>query len=342
MKHLNTSFYTLLLFLFMTITSYADTLTMKDGSVLIGHVISQEKNNLKFETSFAGIINVQWDQVKTLTTDHPVTIMLVTDELVSTRYISNIEGDISQIKKEGEEWKTAFKSHNVSYINPELWRLGQGFKMTALLNFSLKSQHGNTVKEEFDIDGEIKFKSLQDRYTFKGLLEHDTSAEKTTSDNWLFSSKYDSFFSKKQYYGAQLQFERDRFTDLDLRTSFGPHIGHQLYESYELNLSSDIGLFKVLEDNIDNDDTNYLALSWNINYDQYFFDELTQLYHNQQGLWDWEKSGKVTFISWTGFRFPLRSGVVASAELEWEYDSQPNESIQKSDRTYRIKLGYKW
>ncbi|MCU7835651.1 MAG: DUF481 domain-containing protein [gamma proteobacterium symbiont of Taylorina sp.] len=329
-----------ILLLFALSISKADTLTMKDGSSLVGHVISQEKNILKFDTSFAGIINVKWEQVKTIDTEQPVTIMLVTDELVSTKHISNIEGEISQIKKAGEEWKTAFKSHNVSYINPEPWLLDQGFKISALFNVSLKSQRGNTVKEELDLDGEIRFRSLQDRYTFKGLLEHDTSGDKTTSDNWLFSSKYDSFFTKKQYYGAQLQFERDRFTDLDLRTSFGPHIGHQRYESDELNLSSDIGLFKVWEDNII--DTDYLALNWNINYDQYFFNETTQLYHNQQGLWDWEKSGKVTFISWTGFRFPLRDGIVASTELEWEYDSQPNESINKSDRTYRIKLGYQW
>jgi len=341
MKIVFRSFYIIIL-LFTLTASNADTLTMKDGSVLVGHVISQKKNILKFNTSFAGIINVKWEQVKTIDTEQPVTIMLVTDELVLTKHISNIEGGISQIKKAGEEWKTAFKSHNVSYINPEPWLLGQGFKISARANVSLKSQRGNTVKDELDMDGEVKFRSLQDRYTFKGLLEHDTSADITTSDNWLFSSKYDSFYTKKQYYGAQLQLERDRFTDLNLRTSFGPHIGHQRYESDELNLSTDIGFFKVWEDNIINADTDYLALNWNINYDQYFFNKITQFYHNQQGLWDWEKSGKVTFISWTGFRFPLRGGIVASAELEWEHDSQPTESIHKSDRTYRIKLGYQW
>lgn len=340
MKIVFGSFYIILLF--MLTVSNADTLTMKDGSVLVGHIISQEKNKLKFNTSFAGIITVEWEQVKTIDTEQPVTIMLVTDELVSTKHISNIEGGVSQVKKADEEAKTAFKSHNVSYINPDSWLLGKGFKVTALANVSLKSQHGNTVKDEVDLDGEVKFRSLQDRYTFKGLLEHDTSADKTTSDNWLFSSKYDSFFTKKQYYGAQLLLERDQFADLNLRTSLGPHIGHQRYESYELNLSSDIGLFKVWEDNIVDRDSEYLAISWNINYDQYFFNEITQIYHNQKGFWDWEKSGKITFVSWTGFRFPLRAGIVASAELEWEYDSQPNESTKNSDRTYRIKLGYQW
>lgn len=45
--------------------------------------------------------------------------MLVTDEVIESRYINNIENGISQIKKEGKEWKTAFKTDNVAYINPD-------------------------------------------------------------------------------------------------------------------------------------------------------------------------------------------------------------------------------
>ena len=143
---------TLGVFIFIAIyslsSSWADTLVMKDGSVLMGEILNQEKNILKFKTSYAGVINVTWDQVKTFQTDKPATIMLVTDELVKTKYISNIADGITQIKKEGEEWKTAFLSHNVTYINPDPWRLGQGYKTTARANVSLKSQHGNTIKDE--------------------------------------------------------------------------------------------------------------------------------------------------------------------------------------------------
>ncbi len=321
--------------------SWADKLVMKDGSVLMGKIIKQEKNTLEFKTSYAGTIKVKWDQVKSFQSDETTTIMLVTDELVKTRFVSNV-GDISQVKKEGEDWRTAFKTHNVSFINPDPWRLGQGYRIKAKANVSLKSQHGNTIKDEFDIDGRLEFRSLIDRYTFAGNLENDNSRGKKTADNWLLSGKYDYFMSKKRYYGVELAFERDRFTDLDLRTSLGPHIGRQFYESKAINLRAEVGLVKVYEKYIEADDQDYLALNWYLNYDHFLFDDLTQFYHEQRGLWDIEKSDKVTLTSWTGFRFPLKLGLVASAEVELEYDSQPKEKVHKTDTTYRLKIGYQW
>ncbi len=344
-NQMNPGFKNIIIFLFFlgsSTCSIADTLIMKDGSVLNGKLLQQRKNTLKFKTSYAGTINVKWDQVKKLTADKAVTIMLVTDEVFSAQEISNIGDDISQIKKQDEQWHTAFKTHNVSYINPEPWRLGNGYKISANLNLSLKSQHGNTVKDEFDLDGELKFRSLTDRYIILAQLENDTSNKKTSADNWKLSSEYDYFVSKQRYYGALLYFERDRFTDLEMRTVLGPLAGRQYYESKELNLSTNVGMVKVYENNIKADDSDYMAFLWNVKYDQFVFDKFTQLYHRQTGIWDWEKTQKVTLNSWTGLRFPLNYGLVASTEVEWEYDSEPKQNVHKSDITYRFKLGYQW
>ena len=332
----------LILFFLISLPVHADTLTMKDGSVLKGKVVSQEGRSLLFNTSYAGTINIKWEQVSKLETELPVKIMLVTDEVIEARYINNIDNGISQIKKENEKWKTAFKTENVSYINPDSWRLGLSYKLTGRANLSLKSQHGNTIKDELEIDAWMELRSKQDRYTFNADLENDTNKSSTTADNWIFSGKYDFFVSRQRYYGVQLMFERDKFKDLDLRSTFGPHVGHQFYESKAINLSMDIGLVQVDEKNIMADNKHYLAMNWNVNYDQYIWNDSLQLYHRDNGNWDWEKSNKVIFNSWTGFRFPLRSGVVASAEVEWEYDSKPKNDISTTDTTYRLKLGYQW
>ena len=336
---------TFLVFLLFSCSSsslIADTLIMKDGSVLKGEILKQEKNTLKLKTSYAGTLKIKWDQVKSFQTDATTTIMLVTDELIETKYLSNTKDDITQIKKEGEDWKTAFKTENVAFINPDPWRLGQGYNITGRVNASLKSQHGNTVKDEFEMDGRLEFRSLKDRYSFSGVLENDNSDGHKTADNWLYSGKYDYFITKKRYVGAALSFERDVFTDLRLRTTLGPHTGYQFYESKALNLRTETGIVQVNENNYDDDDHDYLAMKWYANYDQYFFNELTQFYHEQRGLWDFEHSDKVTFNSWTGFRFPLQFGLVASTEVEWEYDSKPNPGVGKTDTTYRVKLGYEW
>jgi putative salt-induced outer membrane protein YdiY len=331
------------LFIVLTFSDvWADVLTMDDGSILKGKIIRQENNTLTFKTTYAGTLQVKWDKVKNFHSQTPVTIMLVTDELFSTHYVSNIENGVSQIKKEGENWKTAFKTKNVIFINPEPWRLNQGYKMTAKANISIKSQHGNTIKDEFDLDGRITFRGLKERYNFLGTLEHDTSNGNKTSKNWLFSGKYDYFISKKRYYGMKLSIEQDKFTDLYLRTTLGPYVGHQFFETKGVNLKIETGLSMIYEDFIVADDDDYPGLNWHVNYDQYFFNKLTQFYHEQTGIMDLDNTDKIIFNSWTGFRFPLRSGIVASAEVELEHDTQPNELIHKTDTTYRIKLGYQW
>ncbi len=342
MKYKALKNYTIILLLFYSCALWADTLVMKDGSILKGTILKQEKNTLNFKTSYAGTLQIKWDQVKSFQTDKITTIMLVTDELVKTRYVNNSIDGITQVKKEGEEWRTAFKSHNVSYINPDPWRLGQGYKFSGKANLSLKSQHGNTIKDEFELDGDLVFRSLLDRYTLKGALENDNASGTKTADNWMLNGKYDYFARKQQYYGFMLSLERDKFTDLQLRLTTGPHAGYQFYESKAINLRAETGLVKVYENRFEADDQDYIALNWYVNYDQYFFDDFTQFYHEQRGIWDIEKSAKMTFTQWTGFRFPLRSGIVASAEVELEYDSEPKESVGKTDTTYRVKIGYQW
>ncbi|MCK5697859.1 MAG: DUF481 domain-containing protein [Gammaproteobacteria bacterium] len=332
----------LIFFLFLFSVSIADTLIMNDGSILKGTVIQQEKNTLKFKTNYAGMLNIKWKQVKSLKTDKPVKIMLVTDELMTANKVNNLSNDISQIKKEDKQDYTEFQTHNISYINPDPWRLGKGYKFSGRVNASLKSQHGNTTKNEFDIDGELTLRSLKDRYSFVGQLEHDRTDKKTSSDNWILHNEYHYFTSKTRYLGALVYFERDRFTDLNLRTLVGPIIGKQHYESTDLNLATSVGIVKAYEDNIVSKNTDYMGTVWSINYDHFLFDKWTQFYHRHTGLWDWEKTEKVTLDSWTGFRFPLSSGLIASVEIEWEYDSVPKETIHKSDTTYRFKLGYHW
>ena len=51
--------------------AYADELIMKDGSRLIGEVVKRENGTLEFKTSYAGVINISWDEVAELHADEP-------------------------------------------------------------------------------------------------------------------------------------------------------------------------------------------------------------------------------------------------------------------------------
>ena len=319
----------------------ADELLMKDGSRLLGKVVKQEEGTLDFETSYAGTIKVKWDEVSELHADEPVRVMLEDEELYETADITRENGD-AVITAVTDGTSVSIDPDAIAFINPEPWRYGEGYRLTGRLNAGLVYQRGNTVSDEIDIDGNLGLRWKDDRVTVYGQYEKDSNFGETTAQNWLLTGKYDHFQTEKFYYGANIGFEHDEFADLDLRSKIGPHIGYQFFERPTLNLSTDIGIMYVNENFISAEDDDYAALSWLVDFDWFVIPDHVQFYHRQNGLLSVEDVGDLVINSWTGFRFPLYMGIVASLEAEVKYDGGSPSDIDKTDTTYRAKLGYQW
>jgi len=269
----------------------ADELLMKDGSRLHGTVVKKENGILEFENSFAGVIKVQWAEVSELRADEPVTVMRTNRQAASNR------GSLPS-----------------SIPRPGGWRLGEGTKWTGRVNLDLKSQRGNTDKDEFEADAELGMRRKHDRYTLLAEYEKDKDAGTVTDENWKLLNKYDHFLSKQFYHGGVLLLERDKFADLNLRTRVGPHIGYQFFESTAMNLNIDTGILYVDESFDMAPDDDYWSLGWMVNFDRFLVPDRVQFYHRHTGLLDTGDSSNLTINSWTGFRFPLYMGIVASTE----------------------------
>jgi len=316
--------YTLAAALLSPVTA-ADELLLKDGSRILGKVLKKEGSTLDFKTSFAGTIKVEWDQVSELRTEQPVQVLLSNDEVISARVLTSPDGSTA-VQAEPDAPARTVEPAQLAYINPEPWRLGKGFRFSGRVNFALESQRGNTDEDEIDVDGNLLWRRKHDRFILTGELEHDKNSGSTTADNWDLSGKYDRFVTEKWYYGAYLFAEADDFADLELRVGTGPGFGYQFFESKELNLSAETGLIRVYEDFQTQDNDNYWAAGWMINFDKYVLPEIfksyhLQIYHRNNGLWNLYSTRDVIWNTWTGLRFPLILGLVASTEIQLEYDS---------------------
>jgi len=323
--------------------TYADELLMRDGSRLLGKVVKREGGTLEFETSYAGVIKVKWDEVSELHADEPMKLMLKDESTLNAQHIRNTEaGILLDDNIEADQSTESLAQSELEYINPDPWRTGDGFKLTGHINFALEKERGNTDEDEIDIDGDLTWRFLDDRLRMFGEFERDRKNNKKTKDKWKSSNSYDHFFTRKWYAGAFLGFEHDQFADLNLRTIIGPKVGYQWFESKEMNLSTEAGPMYTDED-FDNDpDDDYLALGWGINFDRYFFEEFMQFYHRQTGLWSMDDTSDLVWNTWTGLRFPLVLGFVASTEMQVEYDSGVANEVDDLDTTYSLKLGYAW
>jgi putative salt-induced outer membrane protein YdiY len=324
-------------------SSRADELIMKDGSRLIGEVVKRENGTLEYKTSYAGVIKVNWDEVAELRADKPMQLLMDDDSTLTARHIKSSEdGLILDPDIEPDLSAPSLAQEELAYINPEPWRTGEGYKLDGHINFALERQRGNTDKDEIDVDGDLIWRFKHDRFTVFGELERDHNNNEKTTDNWKLDNAYDHFFTKKWFAGAYLGFEHDRFADLNLRTVVGPTLGYQWFESRDMNLRTRVGAMYVDEDFDEDPDDDYIALGWNINFDKYLFQEFMQFYHRHNGLWSMEDTSDLVWNAWTGLRFPLVWRLVASTELQIEYDGGAAETADDLDTTYTLKIGYQW
>jgi len=319
----------------------ADELLMKDGSRLLGKVLKKEDGTLEFETSYAGVIKVNWDSVSELHAEEPVKVMLEDETTLAADSIMKT-GEATVLESGTGVTSQSVAPGTVAYINPEPWRTGEGVKWTGRVNLDLDADRGNTDEDNFEADAETRFRRKHDRFTLKGQYERDSVDGTDTSRNWKQSSKYDYFLSEKLYAGALLAFEYDKFADLDLRTSVGPHVGYQFFESKELNLDTNVGVLYVDENYDEAEDIDYWSLGWQIDFDWFLLPDRVQFYHRHTGIQSVSDSSNLTIDSWTGFRFPIYKGIVASTEAEVDYDGGAPPDVDKTDTTYRVKLGYQW
>ncbi len=336
---------------FSAAPAVADVLCMQNGDRLTGQVVSRSSDSLQFKTSYAGIITIKWEQIKTVTTDESMNLQIANEQIIRTKSLENLDDTSLLIVDEESGQNIQMEQDLLTAINPQPWILGEGYLFTGRLNFSLKYERGNNEVDEMDSDGEAELRWKQHRFNAQYSFENDRKYERETKNKWKAGAGYDFFLpdswqwglrTMKRYVGLTVLAESNEFAELTLRTGAGPHVGYQFYEGHALNLKSWMAFFRIAEEYKNADDQEYWAPGWLIDFDIFLITDILQLYHRQTGFWGYDAGSRLVWISWTGFRVPLWGGFVASTELEYEYDSDPPVGVDETDITTRLKLGYSW
>ena len=322
-------------------TAQADQLAMENGSVLIGTLISSDETHVLFSTPFAGEIKIKKVNIKTIVAETGVTVLLQDGAVYKDKRIVEQGDDLIMLSD--DQSPVLLNVPDIRLINPEPWRLGEGYRWFGRASAALESERGNTDTDELDMDLESVWRSLRDRYTIRGKWEIDEANNERNKYHWLLRNKYDRFSSDDpdNYVGAQVVLEADEFADLNLRAALGPYIGRQFLESPLLTLHGEVGLVGV-EERFDTAPNNEF---WGANWELRLSSEILpglELYADQFGVHNFSDSGALILNTTVGLRFPLIYGLEASAEARYEFDGGAVEGVDDTDETYNLKLGYKW
>jgi len=336
----------LIITLLLLSTAHADELVLKDGSRIVGKVVSMESGKLEFETSFAGKISIEWEHIARLKTDEAIEVTLDDKEVFVGKGGETDEGFLLLKPEKGPETEPIPMAHVKKLRHPEP---PPSWKFTGRLDFSFSWERGNTDKDKTNLDGEMELKKFPHRFKSAFELKQEKSFDVTTDDAGFFTLSYDRFVSEKWYIFGRGFVQRDKFSDLSLltRVSVGP--GYQFWKSDEKNLYLEVGPGYVWEkyteeqENFDNSDQrDYIAAVWSIGFDIWLFDRKVQPFHHNSGSISLEDASVWRIKTQTGIRLPMVYKLYTTLQYNYDWVNSPADGKKKYDEVLMLKLGWKW
>jgi len=223
-----------------------------------------------------------------------------------------------------------------------------GAKWSGRVNLGASLQTGNTEQDAINGDASVKAKWHKfngdplHRASIKAEINRETENDDTTEDNRSIQGAYDYFVNKKWFINSTLGFEQDDIEKLDLRTTAGIGLGHQAFESDNLNLQYVIGPSYLREEYESGDTDDSAALRWALDYDQKILGSTLEAYHDHEIFVPVGDTNAFLLDTRTGLRIPLKAGLVVSGEVQFDWDNDPAPGTKEDDTTYAVKLGYEW
>jgi putative salt-induced outer membrane protein YdiY len=319
------------------VPAIADEIRLKNGDPLRGKIVLMKDNQLILKTSFAGEISIKWEEIAQIQTDMPIQVVL--SDGTSTLGIA-VPTETGKIKIKAAKILdlVSFDLADVQSINPKPKPVVQ---LKGRINVGARKTQGNTDTENFHLDGELIARTTKSRFTIGAEADQSKDRGVETVNSVIGYMKYDYFVTEKWFLNSNALFEKDKFQDLNLRTSLGLGIGYQFWETQPLNLLVEAGLNYVNEDYIESEDKQYPAGRWSVNFDKYLIEELVQFFLFNGGLIGLEDTDDVLIKTRTGFRFPHRQ-FNATLQFNYDWDNTPAEGRSKTDKAFILSLGYSW
>ncbi len=324
---------------FLSGTSYADEVRLKNGDRLTGMVKLLEEGKLLFETPYAGEITILWSEVSGLKTDGPIKVVLHDETAIQGTSLLAEEGKM-RLETEEIEDNVSFDLADLKFINPE--PPGPAVKISARANIGVDVNKGNTETESYHLDGSFSARTKQNRFKIGLEMNNERDASVKTAQNWLASMNYDHFLSQKWYVSGNASFENDEFKDLNLRTALGIGAGYQIFETTVTSFSGEMGISQVNEDFEFDEDTSYRAGRIAFSLEREFWENRMAFFHNDEGLINLEDANDVTIRTRTGIRFPFSNAFNLTVQYNWDWDKTPAIGQKKADEQYLVTLGYEY
>lgn len=323
-------------------SSYGDEVILNNGDRLTGKIDHLVKGKMLFKSDLAGEITVELSNIRTLSSDGPVTVNLK-DNTYFVQQIAAAEPGRFAVAGGDALRAQEFAVDDIVSINPPM---KPEPKWTGSVSAGFSSTHGNTTTEMVSANADLSKRTEKDRTQFsadysRGEQEDPVTGQNVTIENWWRArGKYDYFLSKRTYAYLDGRYEKDDVALLDRRVIVGCGAGIQWIESDIMNFSTESGLAHLYE-KYDSETDSKSELTTQLGY--HFDRKLNSKAKFTHDLTYYPRIEKISdyFLTATaGIRADINASFFANFKTIFNYNVTPAAGAGRTDVKYFFGIGY--
>lgn len=322
----------------------ADTVTVKDGSKLVGTVTKIDAGSVTLATAYAGELKIKQSEIVSIDTAEPMVVRLSGGTTMAGTLSTTPEGDVS-IK--GEDGTIITKVDKIATTwepgdtDPAIAALQPKWSYQAAVDITGKTGNSEELGTRVGFTATRKT-SKETLKLYTAYNRQETNGTKS-ADQFEAGFDYSQFFTERASWYLRDEGGFDRVKDIDYYNVAAAGLGYDFIQRPVQTLTGRFGLSHRFENygNPATDDVNSAGLDLALIHDYTFTNARM---HNEIGyIPAFNDFGNYQARHDSYFEMPLGSGFwKLRIGVTNDYISQPGPGVEKLDTTYYTRLLLDW
>ena len=327
-----------------SISTQADEIQLKNGSVIKGKVLKIFKDKLLVQTDFSPNIEVDFSKVDSFSTDEEHSVKLSDGQQLNGKIVyaekeMSVKGSITKTTVESQHlamlWEKGEKAPD--YVAP--------FKRewSHAVALDVNKKEGNTDESNFALQASSTLKGEKDTLKLYGKYKRAETEGEKSSDERIVGADYEYKFAAKDAWYLRFEFEKDEFESLDLRSTVAAGYSRYFLEDDQKTLRGRVGTLYRFESFDDDTNEETVGLDFGLNF-TYLITDFGKWYTDLTWTPSVEDFGDYRLNHESGLSLPVGSADRWKFKLgiDHDYNSRPATGREKLDTTYfsRLELNF--
>lgn len=314
----------------------ADEVTMKNGDVITGKILTLKEGKLTMKTPYNESLEIDWASIQKIRSEEPEEVILADETRLKGTLQVTEEGTLQVVTESAGPVPIG----DLSLITGMNLPKPPAVTYTGNVEAGVSYLTGNTETTSGNLSGLFVARSKRQRFTLRGNWYYAENDNVVSAREAGGSVKYDFFLTEKVYVYANALFLYNPFKDLNLRSTFGGGTGYQFFEDDRKTLGAELGVSYVDENFRIAPDDSYTGGRWSINFNYWIIEKKIDLFHYQEGYFSLEDFADMNLLTQQGLRFTVVKDFFTSFQANVSYDNKPSPGFKKTDTALIFGLGY--